>query len=439
MLSWEEFVEVRNLRERGWTVTAIARHLGKDRKTVRRYLNDPDAKPGMRKPVDKLVDPYAGYIEARLEDNESLAGTVLLRELYELGFTGSYQTLARHLAEVRPDVPVLGETNGPAESVRMVHRPGAAQADWSPFFWTPAGQSHEIEIQLFGIVLCRPHFCYGEFFERQSWAHLAAGHLSAFDYIAGTPTEIRYDRTSQVFKKGTTEPNAHFGDFAAYCGFAIIPSPKGRSRTNGVIERFFGFVATSFFPTVDAASLPELNAKFRSWLDAVANTRTSEDITTPPCLALQSERAHLLPVRRPPYPLEVVVERKVDRYSLVRLDGARYSVAPGNVGAKVAVITRPGSDRVEIRRGAHTIGSHRRVSAGQIGFDPDHGAAIEALTFAALAKAGHRATKRKRNDARLGARAQEEAAMLRARLVLGDDGVVAPVDLSRYDSLWEQR
>jgi hypothetical protein len=206
-----------------------------------------------------------------------------------------------------------------------------------------------------------------------------------------------------------------------------------------MIERFFGFVQTSFFPTVDAASLRELNTKFRSWLDTVANTRTSEDITTPPFLALETERAHLLPVRRPPYPLEIVVERKVDRSSLVRLDGARYSVAPGNVGAHVAVVTRPGSDRVEIRRGAHTIGSHMRVPAGQIGFDPDHGKAIEALTFAALAKAGHRATKRKRNDARLGARAQEEAAMLRARLVLGDDGVVDPVDLARYDSFWDEQ
>jgi hypothetical protein len=29
--------------------------------------------------------------------------------------------------------------------------------------------------------------------------------------------------------------------------------------------------------------------------------------------------------------------------------------------------------------------------------------------------------------------------VLRARLVLGDDGVVDPVDLSRYDSLWNEQ
>jgi transposase len=45
MLCWEEFVELRNLHERGWSVSAIARHLGKDRKTIRRYLTDPNARP----------------------------------------------------------------------------------------------------------------------------------------------------------------------------------------------------------------------------------------------------------------------------------------------------------------------------------------------------------------------------------------------------------
>ena len=103
MLSWEEFVELRNLHERGWSISAIAHHLGKDRKTVRRYLADPDARPGVRKPAGRLLDPYAAYVQARLEDNPHLAGTVLDRELGELGFAGSYRTLARHVAGVRPD------------------------------------------------------------------------------------------------------------------------------------------------------------------------------------------------------------------------------------------------------------------------------------------------------------------------------------------------
>jgi hypothetical protein len=148
-------------------------------------------------------------------------------------------------------------------------------------------------------------------------------------------------------------------------------------------------------------------------------------------------------VRRPPYRLELVVARKVDRYCLVRLDGARYSVEPGHVGAEVSVATRPGEDVVEIRRGARVIGQHPRVAGGRVSFDPAHGAAIEALTLASLGRTGRR-HRRKRNNARLGPKAAEEAAILRARTALGDngdngdDGVVQPVDLARYDQLWQQ-
>jgi len=151
---------------------------------------------------------------------------------------------------------------------------------------------------------------------------------------------------------------------------------------------------------------------------------------------LAAERPHLLAVRRPPYRLELVVGRKVDRYCLVRLDGARYSVEPGHVGAEVSVVTRPGDDVVEIRRGGRVIGQHPRTAHGQVSFDPAHGTAIEALTLASLGRTGRH--RRKRNDARLGPKAAEEAAILRARAALGTDGVVQPVDLARYDELWRQ-
>ncbi|VBA41820.1 hypothetical protein LAUMK191_04247 [Mycobacterium attenuatum] len=47
MLTWEDDVEVHALRKRGWTISAIARHTGFDRKTVRKYL-DGDGTPGVR-------------------------------------------------------------------------------------------------------------------------------------------------------------------------------------------------------------------------------------------------------------------------------------------------------------------------------------------------------------------------------------------------------
>jgi transposase len=45
MLTWKDDMEVHALRERGWSISAIARHTGHDRKTVRKYFAG-DQKPG---------------------------------------------------------------------------------------------------------------------------------------------------------------------------------------------------------------------------------------------------------------------------------------------------------------------------------------------------------------------------------------------------------
>ena len=39
MLTGEEDMQAAALRARGWSISAIARHLGRDRKTVRGYLS----------------------------------------------------------------------------------------------------------------------------------------------------------------------------------------------------------------------------------------------------------------------------------------------------------------------------------------------------------------------------------------------------------------
>ncbi len=47
MLTQGEDVEAHALKDRGWSISAIARHLERDRKTVRSYLNG-DRQPGVR-------------------------------------------------------------------------------------------------------------------------------------------------------------------------------------------------------------------------------------------------------------------------------------------------------------------------------------------------------------------------------------------------------
>jgi transposase len=60
MLTEEDDVEIHALNARGWTVAAIARHTGRDPKTVRKYLA---RSAGVRRErAASCLEPFRGYL-----------------------------------------------------------------------------------------------------------------------------------------------------------------------------------------------------------------------------------------------------------------------------------------------------------------------------------------------------------------------------------------
>ena len=55
MMTQGEGVEIHALREQGWSISAIARHVGRDRKTVRAYLGG-EREVGVR--ASTVGDPF---------------------------------------------------------------------------------------------------------------------------------------------------------------------------------------------------------------------------------------------------------------------------------------------------------------------------------------------------------------------------------------------
>lgn len=128
MLVGEMALEIRLLAKRGKGLRAIAREIGVSRNTVRRYLRDGDAERYRQRPrrSGKLA-AFDDYIAKRLAEAapDRLAGTVLLRELRERGYTGGYTILKDHLMLQRP-LPVA------APVVRFETAPGEQmQVDWA--------------------------------------------------------------------------------------------------------------------------------------------------------------------------------------------------------------------------------------------------------------------------------------------------------------------
>ena len=90
-------MDIHALRKRGWSISAIARHVGKDRRTVRAYL-DGKRQVGVRAPAgDDAFARYLAYCTARLREDPHLWATALFDEVTALGYDRSYPSFTRAL------------------------------------------------------------------------------------------------------------------------------------------------------------------------------------------------------------------------------------------------------------------------------------------------------------------------------------------------------
>jgi len=127
MLAQEEYVEVHALKRRGWSIAAIARHVGRDRKTVRAHLSG-ERTLGQRRPAE--ADPFdviEPYVRQRLVEDPHLWGTALFDEAKALGYGQSYVTFVRKIRnrELRPSCGACGGTRG--RSVAIIDHPAGEE------------------------------------------------------------------------------------------------------------------------------------------------------------------------------------------------------------------------------------------------------------------------------------------------------------------------
>ena len=132
MVTWREHVEVHALHGRGWSISAIARHLDRDRKTVRSYLNG-DRQPGRRaSSAPDALERFEAYVKARFADDPHLWATALFDEVVVLGYERTYVTFARQLRlrGLRPHCEACRGVTGRA-TIEIDHPAGEEiQWDW---------------------------------------------------------------------------------------------------------------------------------------------------------------------------------------------------------------------------------------------------------------------------------------------------------------------
>ena len=129
MVKFGEFIMILELHRQGLKVAAIARQLGIDRKTVRKYISRGLEPPtyGPRPHRQKSTDPFLSYLRQRLAAFPSLTAVRLWREMRERGYAGGYTAVKRAVRDIRPEPVAPFEVRfetPPGEQVQVDHRPG---------------------------------------------------------------------------------------------------------------------------------------------------------------------------------------------------------------------------------------------------------------------------------------------------------------------------
>ncbi len=294
-------MEIRVLHRRGMSIRAISRELKMSRKTVRKYLREPELAPVYRTRVPRpsKLDPFKPYLKMRIDEAapRRLPATVYLRELRERGYDGGITILKEWLREQYPKQPA-------PEIIRFETPPGRqAQVDWT------AIRRGRNKLSAFVGTLGYSRFSFVWFAGDEKFATLIDAHERFFDAIEGVPQTILYDNMKTVlidrnaYGPGQHRFHAGFREFAKHHGFSPRMCAPYRAQTKGKVERFIQYLKHSFvWPLesrlkgqgliLDAATA---NAHVGAWLRDVANPRIHAETKARPVDRFAKDAAHLLP------------------------------------------------------------------------------------------------------------------------------------------------
>ena len=191
MIKLGELVMILDLHRQGLSVSAIARQVGIDRKTVRTYIAKGLEPPAYKKRAapPSVIDRFEPYLRDRLAAFPALTARRLFREIKERGYSGGYSVVRDRARDIRP-----ARTAG--YEVRFETPPGEqAQVDFARFEVEFADEPGVKRIVwLFSMVLGYSRLIWARFVLHQDLQSVLRCHIAAFEAIGGAPRTILYDR-----------------------------------------------------------------------------------------------------------------------------------------------------------------------------------------------------------------------------------------------------
>lgn len=369
----QQWEAIRERHAAGQSVSAIARELDLDRKTVRSCLKRDTWKPYERTVVrPSLLDAHREWLQTRAPQ-VGYSARILYQELcLERGFSGCYEVVKVAVRPLRAAATVASVTQ-----MRFETAPGEqAQVDWGQVTVTLGGVRAKVHV--FVMTLGYSRRGYAEGYENERMANLLSAHERAFAHFGGACQTLLYDRMRTVAAGLAADGkrarlNETFSAFADHWGFTVRLCRPYRAKTKGKVESGVKYVKGNFVPGRSFADLDDFNAQLAAWQAEVADVRIHGTTHQRPIDRFAGEAHALIGyATRRSFLQAMVRERKVAEDWLVAIDANRYSV-PFKLIGKTVQVTREG-DQWVVRHRGKVVAEHAILTGrAQLSVKPEHG------------------------------------------------------------------
>jgi transposase len=354
VISVENWAEIRRLhRAEGMPIKAIARRLGIGKNTVKRALASDGPPRYERAPKGSAVDEVESRIRELLAEFPDMPATVIAERL---GWTRSITVFRARVSELRP----LYAPRDPAS--RTSYAPGElAQCDlWFPPVDIPVGFGQVARLPVLTLASGYARMPGAVMIPTRQAQDLISGHWDVFTGWGAVPRALVWDGESALSSRrgGTVKLGEEFEAFRGMLGVKVVICRPGDPEAKGLVERFNGYLETSFLPGRTFTSPADFNAQLSAWLADVAIQRMHRTLGCRPVDRFEADKAAMLTLPPVMPRLGWTASTRLPRDHYVRIGSNDYSVDPIAIGRRIDV--HADLTRVTVRWGDRVVGAHDR-------------------------------------------------------------------------------
>jgi transposase len=323
MLKREDWIMIKQMREKGCYLEDIAREMGVSSKTISRALYREGAPARRKRGVrPSKLDAYKVEIDRLLDENIWNA-EVIYAHVREQGYGGSKTILREYIHPKR-------SLRKPVGTVRFETAPGEQlQHDWGELWTRLGGERQKVYLAVNTLGYSRRFHVWAALCNDAE--HTYESLVRCFEHFGGVPQEVWVDNQKAAViehrRGGHPKFNAGFMALAGHYGFRPKACRPGRPQTKGKDERMVGYVKHNFFQRYqDFEGLAHLNQLLAHWLETVADPRchgTLKEVVIER-FAEESGKLRSLPPRR--FDTSYRERRRVAMDAFIEVRGNRYSV-----------------------------------------------------------------------------------------------------------------